>query len=84
MTQFQKDALEVVRKIPRGTTFSYKQVADLSGHPGAYRAVGSVLKQNFSADIPCHRVICSNGRPGKYNRGANKKIDLLKKEGVIT
>ena len=33
--------------------------------------------------IPCHRVIRSNGSIGDFNRGKNKKIALLKKEGII-
>jgi len=80
MTEFQEDVLKVVKKIPRGKTLSYKQVAILSGHPGAYRAVASLMKKNYDSCIPCHRVIHADGRPGKYNRGDQKKIELLEKE----
>jgi len=83
MTIFQKKVLAVVKQIPRGKTLSYKQVAILSGYPGAYRAVGSILKQNFDKTIPCHRVIKSNGRSGQYNRGDLKKVRLLRQEGAL-
>lgn len=83
MTKFSEDVLEVVRKIPRGSTLSYKEVANLSGHPRAYRAVANLMKKNYDDCIPCHRVIHSDGLPGKYNRGDQKKIELLKHEGAI-
>ena len=47
------------------------------------RAVGQALKANKNPKIPCHRVVFSNKKIGGYNRGIKKKIQLLKKEGVI-
>ena len=74
----------VVRNIPRGEAFSYGKVADLSGFPGAARAVGSLMKKNFDPSIPCHRVVYADGRLGPYNRGGTRgKARLLKEEGVI-
>jgi O6-methylguanine-DNA--protein-cysteine methyltransferase len=49
----------------------------------AYRAVGNILNKNYDPKIPCHRVVRSDGKTGGYNRGDKKKIELLKKEGVI-
>jgi O-6-methylguanine DNA methyltransferase len=80
---FKEDVLKVVSKIPRGSTLSYKQVADLSGHHRAYRAVANLMKKNYDDCVPCHRVIHSDGRPGKYNRGEQRKIELLREEGAI-
>ena len=81
---FTEKVLYVVRKIPRGKVLTYKQVAERAGSPGASRAVGSIMKANFLPDVPCHRVIRSDGGVGEYNRGGTKaKIALLKKEGVI-
>ncbi len=82
MTKFAERVLSVVRNIPRGKTLTYKEVAKHAGRPKAYRAVGNILKKNYNQKIPCHRVIRSNGKLGGYNRGANKKRALLKKEGV--
>lgn len=74
----------VVKRIPAGSTLSYSEVAAEAGFPGAARAVGSLLKKNFDPTIPCHRVIRAHGIPGAYNRGAKKKIALLKKEGALS
>lgn len=79
---FRHSTLSVVRKIPIGSVLSYKQVAERAGYPNAARAVGSLMKKNFDPDIPCHRVIRSDGRVGEYNRGATRKLALLKQEGV--
>lgn len=73
---------DVVRRIPKGKTMTYKEVAEKIGRPGAYRAVGTVLSQNFDPRIPCHRVIRSDGKPGGYNRGREAKRRILKKEGA--
>ena len=80
MISFRKKVLEVVRKIRRGETLSYKEVARRAGNPKAARAVGAILKTNFDPKIPCHRVIKSDGTIGGYNRGIAKKKILLKKE----
>lgn len=72
----------VVCAIPRGQVMSYKAVAEKAGFSGASRAVGTLLKKNYDPSIPCHRVICSDGRIGAYNRGRGKKLALLLSEGV--
>ena len=69
MTLFQKSVYEIVRRIPRGQTLTYKQVAERLGRPGAARAVGAALSKNYDPKIPCHRVIRSDGKLGGYNRG---------------
>ena len=82
-SDFTQRVHTVVKKIPRGKTMSYAEVAKVAGSPGAARAVGSLLKQNFDPAIPCHRVIRSDGKPGEYNRGADKKEQILRQEGAI-
>ena len=79
---FKEGVLKVVSQIPRGKTLTYSQVAAKASSPKASRAVGSILKQNFDPQIPCHRVIRSDGKTGGYNRGTEKKIALLKAEGA--
>lgn len=74
---FRKQVLSIVRDIPRGRVLTYKQVAQKAGHPLAYRAVGSILKNNHDSQIPCHRVIKSGGELGDYNQGFIKKAQLL-------
>jgi methylated-DNA-[protein]-cysteine S-methyltransferase len=83
MTPFQTAVRLVVSRIPKGTVMTYAEVALRAGYSGAARAVGSLMKENFDASIPCHRVICSSGFVGDYNRGGSeKKADLLRGEGV--
>jgi O-6-methylguanine DNA methyltransferase len=79
---FSKKVYEIVRRIPRGEVLSYKMVAEKTGNPKAWRAVGDILNKNKDPKIPCHRVIRSNGEIGGYKEGRKKKIALLKKEGV--
>jgi O-6-methylguanine DNA methyltransferase len=83
MTSFKEKVLKIVSAIPKGKVLTYKEVAILAGRPRAYRAVGTILSQNYNPAIPCHRVIRSDGKPGNYNRGARKKIELLKREKAI-
>ncbi|MBP6883615.1 MAG: MGMT family protein [Candidatus Pacebacteria bacterium] len=84
MTSFKEMVLRIVKDIPRGKTMTYKQVAILAGSAGAARAVGTIMANNFRKDVPCHRVIKSDGTLGHYNRGGvKKKMALLRKEGAI-
>lgn len=83
-TIFSKQVLKIVSRIPRGDTLTYKEVAIRAGSPRAYRAVGNIINKNYDPDIPCHRVICSNGKLGGYNRGRKRKRAMLAQEGVIT
>jgi len=83
MKTFREKVLDIVRGIAKGKVLTYKEVALKAGSAGASRAVGSILKMNYDKNIPCHRVICSDGQTGEYNRGRENKIKLLKKEGAI-
>ena len=83
ISNFSALVYNIVRKIPQGEVLTYKQVADKIGRPKAYRAVGNALNKNRSKDVPCHRVIRSDGSVGGYNLGTAKKIALLKKEKAI-
>jgi O-6-methylguanine DNA methyltransferase len=79
---FRKKVLEVVSKIPAGKVLTYKKVAVKAGRPRAWRAVGNILSKNFNPDVPCHRVVRSDGKLGGYNRGGEvSKRAKLKIEG---
>jgi methylated-DNA-[protein]-cysteine S-methyltransferase len=81
---FTEKVYEITRKIPKGKTLTYKDVAKRAGRPNASRAVGTILSKNFNPAIPCHRVIRSDGGMGGYNRGGvNKKLAILKKEKAL-
>ena len=82
--KFADAVRDVVRKIPKGKTMTYAEVARKAGNTKAARAVGAVMRSNYAKDIPCHRVIRSDGTLGSYNRGGiSKKRALLKKEGAL-
>ncbi len=80
---FKNNVLEIVREIPLGQTMTYAEVAKFASSPNACRAVGNILNKNMNPDIPCHRVIRSDGKTGGYNRGADLKIKILRKEKAI-
>lgn len=84
MLTFTEKVLNVVKRIPKGKTLSYKQVAEKAGSKNAFRAVGNILKKNYLSEIPCHRVIKSSGETGEYNRGRENKINILRKEGALS
>ena len=82
-TNFQRSVFNEIKKIPKGQTISYKQLAENIGRPTAYRAVANACGKNPDPKtIPCHRVVKSNGDIGGYSLkgGINKKRDLLKLE----
>ena len=71
----------IVKKIPKGMTLSYKEVATKAGNEKAARAVAKLMAANFDPEIPCHRVIRSDGTLGGYNRGGEAvKRDILESE----
>lgn len=82
-TSFQRKVYRIVEEIPRGRVITYKAVAKLAGSPRAWRAVGNILNKNRNSQIPCHRVIRSDGKIGGYKEGSERKLTLLKKEGVL-
>lgn len=80
---FKEKVYSVVKKIPKGKVLTYKEVAKRAGKPKAYRAVGNILHKNVDPQVPCHRVVRSDGKIGGYNRGMSSKIKILKLEGYI-
>lgn len=82
-SEFKQLVLQIVRNIPLGETLTYGQVASLAGQPRAARAVGMIMSKNLDPQIPCHRVIRSDGKLGGYNRGEARKLELLRQEGAI-
>lgn len=76
---------DLVKQIPAGKITTYKELAIALGDEIASRAVGQMLAENpHPIIIPCHRVIKSDGSVGGFThpQGINKKIELLKMEGI--
>ena len=84
-TKFQLKVWNYLRKIPRGKVKTYSEVAKSIGKPLAVRAVANAIGKNpYAPQIPCHRVIRSNGSLGGYSGkgGVKTKRFLLQKEGI--
>ncbi len=82
-TAFQRRVWDVLCGIPWGATLSYREVACRAGSPNGSRAVGQACSRNpLPVLIPCHRVISSDGRPGGYAGGPERKRFLLDLEGI--
>ena len=78
--------MESNKKIPKGETRSYKEIAIAIGNPKAFRAVANACGKNPNPIIvPCHRVIASDGTIGGYTGvgGRATKRRLLANEGVL-
>ena len=79
---FNERCYEVLKKVPKGKVVTYKQIAKKLRSKG-YRAVGNAMNKNPHAPkVPCHRVVCSDGKVRGFATGPKKKIAMLKKEGV--
>ena len=84
MKSFTESVREVVKSIPTGKTMTYAEVAKAAGNEKAARAVANIMAANYDPEIPCHRVIRSDGALGGYNRGEEEaKRRLLASEGVV-
>ena len=84
-TRFQLKVWNYLKKIPRGKVKTYSEVAKSIGKPLAVRAVANAIGKNpLPPQIPCHRVIRSDGSLGGYSGkgGIKTKRLLLKKEGI--
>ena len=79
---FNQQCYDLLRQIPKGKVVTYADIAHKLGGK-AYQAVGNAMASNPDPIIvPCHRVVNSNGAIGKFALGTEKKIELLKTEGI--
>jgi AraC family transcriptional regulator of adaptative response/methylated-DNA-[protein]-cysteine methyltransferase len=80
-TAFQWQVWEALRRIPRGTTMTYREIAVALGKPKAARAVGNACANNrVSLIVPCHRAVREGGGLGGYRWGLERKAKLLEQE----
>lgn len=88
--KFQKESFNercyaLLRKVPRGKVTTYKAIASAI-NTKAYRAVGNAMNKNpYSfpeGDVPCHRVVGSDGSMTGFASGIKNKIKMLKAEGI--
>ncbi len=79
--EFDRAVLTAIRAIPPGDAWTYGEVAEAIGKPGAARAVGGALGRNrVPVIVPCHRVVAANGLGG-FGLGLDAKRALLAAEG---
>ena len=84
-TKFQLQVWNYLKKIPSGSVKTYKQVAIAINKPKSARAVANACAKNpYAPNIPCHRVIRSDGGLGGYSGrgGVDQKLKLLRSEKV--
>ena len=79
---FDQRCYELLLQIPKGKVTTYREIAHELGIK-AYRAVGQAMNRNPNlVEVPCYRVVKSNGEVGGYAEGLSRKIELLRQEGV--
>lgn len=87
VSPFRRRVWEIMLEIPYGQTSTYKKIAaqiaaETGGRVSAQAVGGAVGHNRISLVIPCHRVLGTNGSVTGYAGGVDKKIALLKTEGV--
>lgn len=78
---FHRRCWEICRKVPRGETRSYGQLAAMAGAgPRAARAAGQAMRRNpLPVIVPCHRVVAAGGRLHGYSGSvdpAGRELDI--------
>lgn len=82
-TEFEQALTDALRRVPRGDTVSYGELAALAGRPKAQRAAGTFCARNrFGLVVPCHRVVGAEGIGSYGSLGVDYKRRLLELEGV--
>jgi O-6-methylguanine DNA methyltransferase len=75
---FQERVWGELRRIPYGTTISYRELGERVDAAPAWRAVGRANGSNrLAVIIPCHRVVATGGGLGGYGGGLDAKRYLL-------
>lgn len=84
-TDFQLSVWKDLLEIPMGKVTTYLNIAKRIGRPRAARPIGQAVGSNpVMYIIPCHRVVCSNGKLGGYRWDISRKIKFLNKEAQMT
>lgn len=88
LTPYRRRLYSALLSVPRGRYTTYAALSDFLN--SSARAVGNGMRNNpFAPEVPCHRVLASDGSIGGFGgswgidgRNASKKFQLLKEEGV--
>lgn len=83
-TAFQQSVWQALLHIPTGDSSSYGSIASRINNPSAVRAVGAAVGRNpISILVPCHRVLGKDGSLTGYAGGLERKVALLRIEGLL-
>ncbi|MXW74849.1 MAG: cysteine methyltransferase [Acidimicrobiaceae bacterium] len=80
LTSFEVDVAAVLDQLREGEVVTYGEVAAEAGHPGAARAVGSLLSRLPDAGFCWWRVVTATGRPAPDCE--QEQAERLRAEGV--
>ncbi len=80
---FNECCWKLCSKVPKGRVSTYKELANALG-TRAYRAAGQAMNKNpfHHEQVPCHRIVMSDGSLGGFAHEISLKIARLKKDGV--
>ena len=82
-SQFRQKVWKILSEIPYGETMTYGEIASRISPTMSPQAVGGAVGHNpISIMVPCHRVLGSNGKLTGYAGGIDRKIALLRMEGI--
>ena len=86
---FQLSVWRILLEIPFGRTMSDGEIAKIIAKERGIKkmssqAVGGAVSRNpVSLIVPCHRIIGSDGSMTGYGGGIERKLALLKLEGIV-
>ena len=80
ITPFQRRVYIELLNVPAGSAITYGELAQCIGCRSA-QAVGQALKRNpFAPEVPCHRVIATNGSmQGYFGKREGEMIERKRK-----
>ncbi len=79
---FNQRVWALTARVPKGKITTYADIARAMGSK-AYRAVGNALNRNpYAPQVPCHRVVGSDGSLTGFAGGVQTKRQMLASEGV--
>ena len=83
---FRRAVWELLRAIPYGETVTYGSLAKQLANPrmSAQAVGGAVGRNQILIIVPCHRVVGANGSLTGFGGGIQRKLALLKLEGIDT
>ena len=82
-SHFRQRVWKILSEIPYGETRTYGEIASMISPTMSAQAVGGAVGHNpISIIVPCHRVLGKDGKLTGYAGGIDRKISLLKLEGI--